>query len=71
MHAGGWYGTLALMVTHDPELVMFAPSYTTVERQSAGSTRHVTLTAGVGSNGDEILLLAGFTLIFEFHRVRP
>ena len=65
------YGSLALMIARDPEFVMFAPSYTTVERQGAGSTRHVTITAGVGNNGDETLFMAGFTLIFEFHRVRP
>ena len=66
-----WYSTVALMVARDPDFMMIAPSYTTVARSSPGTLRHVTLTAGVGTTGDETLFMAGFTLIFEFHRVRP
>jgi hypothetical protein len=63
-----WYGTLGVLKINDTDTYLMAPSFTQVRRNSPGQVTHITFTAGLGTGEDDIALLAGFSLIFEFHR---
>jgi hypothetical protein len=63
-----WYATLALMLIHESDIVIVAPSYTVVRRQDTWLVQHITLTAGFGVNDDaERVLMGGLTIMMELH----
>jgi hypothetical protein len=62
-----WYGTLGIMNLNETYTFIIAPSFTQVRRNTEQRVSHITLTAGLGSGESEIAILAGISLIFEFH----
>ncbi len=64
-----WFGTLAVMSMHRNDLMLIAPSFTSVERLNRGTVLHLTATVGAGrDHEDETILMFGFGVQFEFHR---
>ena len=64
-----WYGTLAVTTARENnDLFMIAPSFTQLRRMGRNTVSHVTYTVGYGSTGDERSVVAGVSIMFEFHR---
>jgi hypothetical protein len=63
-----WYGTLGVILLRESDAVIIAPSFTQVRRNNPTTVSHVTYTAGLGVGGDDVAVILGLSLIFEFHR---
>jgi hypothetical protein len=65
-----WYTTQAVVLTAESMDWMWSPSFTWVQRGRGNMRTHFSLNGAIASGEDELIWMAGFSIMFEMVRAR-